>query len=407
MNYLKNYQTQEKKAVSPVQFKLNSTDNKVSEMTVFNSQEVDTKKQPMFFGQPLGIQRYDSYKYPIFDKLTTQQLGYFWRPEEVSLQKDRSDYQTLRPEQKHIFTSNLKYQVMLDSVQGRGPGMAFAPYCSLPELEACMKVWEFMEMIHSRSYTYIIKNVYSNPSDVFDTILRDDKIMERAHSVTESYNDFINSAQQYGTSNDWMYAMEQVPYAQEQRHELKRKLFRAVANVNILEGIRFYVSFACSFAFGELKLMEGSAKIISLIARDENQHLVITQNILNKWKEGDDPEMQKIAKEEEPWIYKTFEQAVNQEKLWAEYLFKDGSMIGLNDKLLQQYVEWIANRRLRAIGLKPLYDIPAKNNPLPWTEHWISSKGLQVAPQETEVESYIVGGIKHDVTENTFAGFQL
>ena len=407
MNYLKNYQTQEKKAVSPVQFKLNSTDNKVSEMTVFNSQEVDTKKQPMFFGQPLGIQRYDSYKYPIFDKLTTQQLGYFWRPEEVSLQKDRSDYQTLRPEQKHIFTSNLKYQVMLDSVQGRGPGMAFAPYCSLPELEACMKVWEFMEMIHSRSYTYIIKNVYSNPSDVFDTILRDDRILERAHSVTESYNDFINSAQQYGTSNDWMYAMEQVPYAQEQRHELKRKLFRAVANVNILEGIRFYVSFACSFAFGELKLMEGSAKIISLIARDENQHLVITQNILNKWKEGDDPEMQKIAKEEEPWIYKTFEQAVNQEKLWAEYLFKDGSMIGLNDKLLQQYVEWIANRRLKALGLKPLYDIPAKNNPLPWTSHWIETKGLQVAPQETEIESYIIGGIKHDVSSDTFKNFKL
>jgi len=153
--------------------------------------------------------------------------------------------------------------------------------------------------------------------------------------------------------------------------------------------------------------MEGSAKIISLIARDENQHLVITQNILNKWKEGDDPDMARIAKEEEQWFYKTFENAVNQEKLWAEYLFKDGSMIGLNDKLLQQYVEWIANRRMKAIGLKPLYDIPAKNNPLPWTEHWISSKGLQVAPQETEVESYIVGGIKQDVTKDSFAGFQL
>ncbi|MGA1256736.1 MAG: class Ia ribonucleoside-diphosphate reductase subunit beta, partial [Candidatus Nanopelagicaceae bacterium] len=314
----------------------------VQSMTVFNSEEVDTKKQPMFFGQPLGIQRYDSYKYPIFDKLTTQQLGYFWRPEEVSLQKDRGDYQSLRPEQKHIFTSNLKYQVMLDSVQGRGPGMAFAPYCSLPELEACMKVWEFMEMIHSRSYTYIIKNVYSDPSEVFDTILREDRIMERAVSVTEAYNDFINSAQHYGTSEIWKYAQEQVPHALGERYELKRKLFRAVANVNILEGIRFYVSFACSFAFGELKLMEGSAKIISLIARDENQHLVITQNIMNKWKEGDDPEMAKIAKEEEQWVYKTFENAVNQEKLWAEYLFKDGSMIGLNDKLLQQYVEWIA-----------------------------------------------------------------
>ena len=396
--------------MSLVKFKSDSVDNKnttVTQMTVFNPEQVDRKTQPMFFGKPLGVQRYDSYKYPVFDKLTTQQLGYFWRPEEVSLQKDRADYQTLRPEQKHIFTSNLKYQIMLDSVQGRGPGMAFIPYCSLPELEACMEVWGFMEMIHSRSYTYLIKNVYADPSEVFDTILTDDRILERATSVTEAYDDFINSAHHYDSTNDWQYALQEVPYAVDSRYELKRKLYRAVANVNILEGIRFYVSFACSFAFGELKLMEGSAKIISLIARDENQHLVITQNILNKWRNGDDPDMQKIAKEEEPWLIRAFENAVNQEKLWAEYLFKDGSMIGLNDKLLQQYVEWIANRRMKTIGLKPIYDIAAKNNPLPWTEHWISSKGLQVAPQETEVESYIVGGIKQDVKGDTFAGFSL
>jgi ribonucleotide reductase beta subunit family protein with ferritin-like domain len=376
-------------------------------MTVFNTSDTDVKKQPMFFGAPLGIQRYDSYKYPVFEKLTQQQLGYFWRPEEISLQKDRSDYQTLRPEQKHIFTSNLKYQIMLDSVQGRGPGMAFAPYCSLPELEACMKVWEFMEMIHSRSYTYIIKNVYADPSVVFDNILNNERILERASTVTEAYNDFINHAQEYGVGNDWIHALEQVPTAQHTRYELKRKLYRAVANVNILEGIRFYVSFACSFAFGELKLMEGSAKIISLIARDENQHLVITQNILNKWREGDDPEMQQIAKEEEQWVIAAFKNCVDQEKHWAEYLFKDGSMIGLNDKLLINYVEWIANRRMKAIGVKPVYDISSKNNPLPWTEHWISSKGLQVAPQETEVESYVVGGIKQDVQKDTFAGFKL
>ena len=376
-------------------------------MTVFNTEQVNTKKQPMFFGKPLGIQRYDSYKYPIFDKLTTQQLGYFWRPEEVSLQKDRGDYQTLRPEQKHIYTSNLKYQIMLDSVQGRGPGMAFIPYCSLPELEACMEVWGFMEMIHSRSYTYIIKNVYSDPSEVFDTIIGDERILERAESVTEAYNDFINSAHYYGVSDTWMHNLEGVSYAKQSLNDVKRKLYRAVANVNILEGIRFYISFACSFAFGELKLMEGSAKIISLIARDENQHLAITQNILNKWRDGDDPEMKQIAKEEEEWVYAMFDRAVNEEKKWADYLFKDGSMIGLNDKLLQQYVEWIANRRMKSIGLKPVYDIPAKNNPLPWTEHWISSKGLQVAPQETEVESYVVGGIKQDVNKDTFAGFQL
>ena len=376
-------------------------------MTVFNTEEVETTKQPMFFGKPLGIQRYDNYKYPVFERLTTQQLGYFWRPEEVSLQKDRSDYQLLRPEQKHIFTSNLKYQVMLDSVQGRGPGMAFAPYCSLPELEGCMKVWEFMEMIHSRSYTYIIKNVYSNPSDVFDTILSDNRILERAQSVTQAYDDFINGAHEYDQSNMWREGWRGSYLSESTTYELKRKLFRAVANVNILEGIRFYVSFACSFAFGELKLMEGSAKIVSLIARDENQHLVITQQILNKWRDGDDPDMKKIYKEEEPWFYKTFENAVNQEKLWSEYLFKNGSMIGLNEKLLQQYVEWIANKRMKAVGLKPVYDIAMRANPLPWTQHWISSKGLQVAPQETEVESYVVGGIKQDVKKDTFSGFKL
>jgi ribonucleoside-diphosphate reductase beta chain len=379
----------------------------ITGMTVLNTQQVDFKKQPMFFGAPQGIQRYDSYKYPVFDKLTQQQLGFFWRPEEISLQKDRSDYLTLRPEQKHMYTSNLKYQIMLDSVQGRAPGMAFIPYCSLPELEACMTVWGFMEMIHSRSYTYIIKNIYSDPSEVFDTILNNDKILERASSVTGTYDDFINSAQQYGSSNLWVHAQEGAGTAKDERYELKRKLYRAVANVNILEGIRFYVSFACSFAFGELKLMEGSAKIISLIARDENQHLVITQNILNKWNEGDDPEMQQIAKEEEGWVRSAFKNCVNEEKRWAEYLFKDGSMIGLNDKLLWNYVEWIANRRMKAIGLKPEYDIPAKNNPLPWTDHWLNSKSVQVAPQQTQISSYVVGGIKQDIKNDTFSGFQL
>jgi len=376
-------------------------------MTVFNSEEVDTKKQPMFFGKPLGVQRYDSFKYPVFDRLTTQMLGYFWRPEEVSLQKDRSDYQSLRPEQKHIFTSNLKYQILLDSVQGRGPGMAFAPYTALPELESAMNVWQFMEMIHSKSYTYIIKNVYPDPSEVFDTILNDERILDRAKSVTRAYDEFINEAQQWGQSNLWKDGWENTQVKDNSTNELKRKLYRAVANVNILEGIRFYVSFACSFAFGELKLMEGSAKIISLISRDENQHLVLTQNIMKNWMNGDDPEMKQIAEEEKDNVITMFKNAVREEKEWAEYLFKDGSMIGLNDKLLSQYVEWIANKRMKALGLDPIYDQPLRNNPLPWTQHWISSKGLQVAPQETEVESYVVGGIKQDMKKNSFSGFKL
>jgi ribonucleotide reductase beta subunit family protein with ferritin-like domain len=376
-------------------------------MTVFNTNKVDTTKQKMFFGAPLGVQRYDQFKYPVFDKLTQTQLGYFWRPEEVSLQKDRADYQTLRPEQKHIFTANLKYQILLDSVQGRGPGMAFAPFCSLPELEGAMNIWQTMEMIHSRSYTYIIKNVYPDPTEVLDTIVDDDRILERAKSVTAAYDEFLQAAQEWGAGNSWEHALEQCDSALWELKELKRKLYRAVVNVYILEGIRFYVSFACSFAFGELKMMEGNAKIIGLIARDESQHMTITQNIIKKWLEGDDPEMREIAKEEEDNVIEMFKQCVEEEKNWAEYLFKDGSMIGLNDKLLSKYVEWVANRRMKSIGLKPAFDVPASNNPLPWTEHWLNSKSMQVAPQETEVESYVIGGIKQDVSESTFAGFKL
>ena len=380
---------------------------KVEGMTVFNTDIVNSTKQKMFFGPPLGVQRYDKFKYPVFDKLTQQQLGYFWRPEEVSLQKDRADYQTLNAAQKHIFTSNLKYQILLDSVQGRGPGMAFMPYCSLPELEGCMNIWQTMEMVHSRSYTHIIKNVYADPSEVFDKILEDEKILSRAQSVTRAYDEFLRAAQEWGAGRQWEHALEDCESAQWELYELKRKLYRAVANVYILEGIRFYVSFACSFAFGELKLLEGSAKIIGLIARDESQHMTITQNILNKWTSGDDPDMVKIAQEEEGNVYEMFKNCVEEEKLWAEYLFKDGSIIGLNDKLLSKYVEWTANRRLRSIGLKAVFDTPISNNPLPWTEHWLSSKGMQVAPQETEVESYLIGSIKQDVKKDTFAGFQL
>jgi ribonucleotide reductase beta subunit family protein with ferritin-like domain len=382
--------------------------SEVKGMTVFNRNIVDTTKEKMFFGQPLGVQRYDVHKYPAFYRLTQDQLGAFWRPEEFPLQKDRTDYLRLSDYQKHIFTSNLKYQIMLDSVQGRGPGMAFIPYCSLPELESAMIAWQFMEMVHSYSYTYIIKNVYtSNPSEVFDHIIDDDKILERASSVTASYDDFIGSAQQYGSSDLWKFNNEGVPLGQQELYELKRKLYRAVMNVNILEGIRFYVSFACSFAFGERELMEGSAKIISKIALDERLHLFLTQNILTKWRNGDDPDMVQIAKEEEALCYRMFENTVNEEKSWAHYLFADGSLIGLSEKLLCNYIEWIANRRMRAIGFKPLYDISSKNNPLPWTEKWLNSRNEQVPPQEENNSSYVVGGLKQDINSNTFANFKL
>ena len=362
----------------------------------FNIKKVDWTKQPMFFGEEPNTQRFDQQKYPVFEKLNQQQLGFFWRPEEVSLQKDRNDYLTLGEEHKHIFTSNLKYQTLLDSVQGRGPCLAFLPFCSLPELESLLVAWDFVETIHSRSYTYIMKNVYPDPTAVLDTIITTKEIMKRAETVTESYDKFIEYAHKYTLLNKG------------DRKQLKKLLYLTLINVNILEGIRFYVSFACSFAFGELKLMEGSAKIISLIARDENLHLAISQNIINNYRlKENDREMLQVIKETEQEVYDMYNVAVEQEKDWAKYLFREGSMIGLNDKLLNDYVEFMANKRMRAIGLKPQYDQPLTNNPLPWTTHWLNSRSLQNAPQETEIESYVVGGIKQDVKKDSFKGFKL
>jgi ribonucleotide reductase beta subunit family protein with ferritin-like domain len=364
--------------------------------TVFNKDKVDFTKEYMFFGADQNTQRYDTFRYPEYDKLNQTMLGYFWRPEEVSLQKDRADYQNFRPEQKHIFTSNLKYQTLLDSVQGRGPCLSFLPHVSLPELEGCIVTWDFFETIHSRSYTHIMKNVYPDPSEVFDTILDDKEILKRAESVTKEYDNFNRVADAYFHKGEGKL------------RDVKKALYKAMMTVNILEGLRFYVSFACTFAFGELKLMEGSAKIISLIARDEATHLNLSTQILKNWAKGnDDPEMVSIAKECEDEVYDMWRACVEEEKAWANYLFKEGSIVGLNETLLHHYVEYIANRRLKALGLKTIYDRPLNTNPLPWTQHWLSSSGLQVAPQETEVESYVIGGIKQDVQEDTFKGFSL
>ena len=374
-------------------------------MTIFNRNKVNTLKQPMFFGEDLNTQRYDEFKYPIFDNLTQKQLGYFWRPEEVSLQKDRNDYQSLDAGQRHIFTANLKYQTLLDSVQGRGPAIALLPYVSIPELESCVLAWDFMEMIHSRSYTYIMKNLYSNPTKEFDTILDTKEIITRANSVTKNYDQFIDYAKKWSLGKRKIKPKNSIGRNQ---YELKKRFYKMLISINILEGIRFYVSFACTFGFGELRLMEGSAKIISLIARDESQHLAITQHIIKNYQTKEkDKVMLKVMKDCKQEVYDMYAKAVDEEKQWAEYLMKEGSMIGLSATLLSNYVEFIANKRLRGIGLEPLYDISSRTNPLPWTQHWLSSRGLQNAPQETEIESYIIGGIKQDITNETFEKFKL
>jgi ribonucleoside-diphosphate reductase beta chain len=375
--------------------------------SVFNADNKTDHTKAMAFMDPAGavaIQRYDTMKYKQFDKLTDKQLGFFWRPEEVDVTKDANDFKNITEHERHIFTSNLKRQILLDSVQGRAPVEAFGPLVCLPELEAWIQTWTFSETIHSRSYTHIIRNVYSNPSIVFDEMMDIPEIMDCAGDISECYDQLIELTSYYNLLGEGTHTIngKKIKIS---KYEIKKLLYKTLMSVNILEGVRFYVSFACSWAFAELKKMEGNAKIIKLIARDENLHLASTQSLL-KILPKDDKDYIKIAKETEDDCIKMFVDAVNQEKAWAEYLFKDGSMIGLNTQLLNDYIEWIAAKRMTAVGLKCPYSI-SQANPLPWTQKWISGAEVQVAPQETEISSYVVGGVKQDVSEDTFKGFSL
>ena len=376
-------------------------------MSVFDSENKKNHVESKAFLDPNGgvqIQRYDTLKYRQFDKFTDKQLGFFWRPEEVDITGDSKDFKDLTTHEKHIFTSNLKRQILLDSVQGRAPTEAFGPLISIPELEAWVQTWTFSETIHSRSYTHIIRNVYANPSIVFDGMMDIPEIMDCAGDISECYDQLIELTSYYNLLGEGNHTVNGKK-VNVSKYEIKKLLYKTLMSVNILEGVRFYVSFACSWAFAELKKMEGNAKIIKLIARDENLHLASTQSLL-KILPKDDPDYIKIAKETEEECIKMFIDAVDQEKAWAEYLFKDGSMIGLNTQLLNDYIEWIAAKRMTAVGLKCPYSI-SQANPLPWTQKWISGAEVQVAPQETEISSYVVGGVKQDVSEDTFKGFSL
>ena len=374
--------------------------------SIFSRSDNDQLKEPMFFGQPVNVARYDQQKYPIFEKLIEKQLSFFWRPEEIDISQDRIDYQNLPDHEKHIFISNLKYQTLLDSIQGRSPNVALLPLVSIPELETWIETWAFSETIHSRSYTHILRNIVNDPSVIFDDIVKNENIRLRANDIASYYDDLIEQTMLYSQLGEGTHTINGKTVVVDLR-SLKKLLYLCLMSVNILEAIRFYISFACSFAFAERKLMEGNAKIIRLIARDEALHLTGTQHILNILRSGsDDPVFAEIATEVQQECFEMFRDAAEQEKRWADYLFRDGSMIGMNKDILCQYVEYITNSRMTAVGLPPAFP-DAKHNPLPWMNTWLASDTVQVAPQEVELSSYLVGQIDAEVSADDLNDFEL
>ncbi|MGO3423837.1 MAG: class Ia ribonucleoside-diphosphate reductase subunit beta [Pseudoalteromonas distincta] len=373
--------------------------------STFNQTQNNALAEPMFMGQSVNVSRYDQQKHMVFENLIEKQLSFFWRPEEVDVSKDRADWQTLSEAEKHIFISNLKYQTLLDSIAARSVSAAFLPLVSIPELETWIETWAFSETIHSRSYTHILRNLFTDPSEVFDDIVINSAIIKRATSISKYFDDLIQITQVYNIHGEGIHEIDGKKVEVTER-KVKEKLYLAVCSTNALEAIRFYVSFACSFAFAERSLLEGNSKLIKLISRDESVHLSSTQAILNLWSSGkDDSEMKEVSDELKEEGRQIFLEVVEQEKEWADYLFKDGSMIGLNANILKSYIEYISNQRMAAIGLDTPFEV--HSNPLPWINSYLISDNVQVAPQEAEISSYLVGQINSEVDVTDFDDFDL
>ena len=371
----------------------------------FNKDTTPTTDKFMFLDNNPNVARYDIQKFVTFEKITEKQLSFFWSENEIDVSKDRAEFANLPKHEQHIFLSNLKYQILLDSIEARSVNIAFLPVVSLTEIESLIEVIASFEVIHSRAYSHLIRNVFVNPSEVFDEIMVNDAILERAESIGRYYDDLIEYNSYYNLFGYGTHLLNGIEIIVDEGEHIK-KIILAIVTMYCLESIRFIVSFCCSFAFSERKLMVGNGKLITLISRDEMLHVTFAQTIINNWVEfKDDPRFSRWWYELIPEIRNIFQTVAEQEFDWADYLFKDGSMLGLNDTILKNYVKYIVNLRMSAVGLEPLYDV--QNNPIPWVNSYYNSSEVQVAPQENELTSYLVGAVDSSLAADEFSDFEL
>ena len=352
--------------------------------SVLNLKSVDSTKQPLFLGEDLNLQRYDKFKYPIFFELFKKQNENFWWPHETTLGKDRGDYNDLTDTERFVFDSNLRFQTLGDSMLSRSIH-SLKEYVSNPELEICMNTWAQFEGIHSYSYSYLLNNVYPDPTKFFDSIMEDKEIVGRAELIRNNFDKILGD---------------------DEKKDIKQKIFDCILSVNVMEGLVFYVSFACSFYFGYRGKMEGNAKIIKFIQRDEALHFSVTQNLIKILRDEDKEGFTGIVKKSEDKVYAFYEQATKNEQDWAKYLFSKGNLLGLNEEVITGYTKWLCDNRLRSLGYKKIFNV--KENPLSgWMNSYMDSSKVQVAPQETEISSYKIGARDTTLTDKDFDDIKL
>lgn len=369
-------------------------------MTVFNANS-NHLDQPMFFGDDPGLARYETTKHEKFEDLIQKSLGFYWRPEEVGLVNDGNQFRALSQELQDVFTYNLFYQILMDSVQGRSPAITLGVIVSDVALETWIMSWTFFETIHSRSYTHIIRNLYADPSKVFDKIPENNKIIERALAICKYYDNLQDLIYCYKADKirDRVYPG--------QLREVKKALYLCLHAINALEAIRFYASFVNTFNFFEnMKIMEGNTKIMQFIARDENLHHQGTRYIINQLQAGvDGTDWQEIAAECKEEAEQIFHEAIIQEKDWVSYVYDKVEPPGLSITLMHQFIDYQAVPSMRKVGLDTDI-VPPRKHPIPWVNKYFMTAATQVAKQETELTSYLISAIDNDVDDSVIDKFR-
>jgi ribonucleoside-diphosphate reductase beta chain len=338
----------------------------------------------MFLDGEVTVQRYEEFRQPKIAKYEELQRGFFWVPEEISLTKDKMDHKDATPAIKHIFTSNLLRQTALDSIQGRAPVQIFSPVVSLPELESLVSIWSMFETnIHSKSYSHIIRNVYSVPKEEFNKIHDTKEIVDMAANIGRHYDALhdLNCRRAMGEDISM--------------HDHKRAIWLALHASYALEAFRFMVSFATSLAMVENKIYIGNGNIISLILQDEILHAEWTAWLINNVTK-DDEDFANLVEECREEVYAMYMEVIQEEKAWADYLFKKGPVIGLNAAILKDFVDYTAFTRLKDIGIKYTEEYP-KSSPIPWFNKHLNLGKKQSALQETESTSYVIGAMSSEI----------
>ena len=369
---------------------------------IFNLGEtVKSKGTRLFLGEDScnrNIQTYHDPKYPwILDFAEEMRAIGNWSKNEIDLSKEKKDFESLDEAGKHIYESGLKFAITLDSCAGRAPLQLFnnGGISNNPEWELYITNHQNNELLHSESYTEMVRALFINVDEFVDNIIDDEHIQSRATSILSGFDEATSIFDRMDANSTVLAHNPNAdkPFPEITKRMVKEAVYKSAVILNMFEGIRFFCTFVTNWSFSEQpeKLMAGSSNVFKLIARDEMVHLDVFQRVIKMLNTDESEGFTEVAKDLEDEVYEMYATGYKEEHEWIEYLFSKGSpLIGMNEEILKQYMDYIFAIRLTNIGLDPKrLGLELGENPLPWTDNYLDSTNVKAAPQEIESVNYV------------------